>query len=192
MSLYRLLSQKEDDLETFLENLDLNFDHIAEKDPFTMVVLGDFSAKLKYWYTNDSTNFEGSKNDFLTPSFGFHQILKKVIDILNNSCSCIDIIFTTQLYLVIESGVHSSLSGSCHRAVDTEEGGGTFSRSKKKKGKERKARETFKAETIKRLSLKSKLYCLSHSRESRVKHFLLSANHGGRQYFSVFLGPYNL
>ena len=34
--------------------------------------------------------------------------------------------------------------------------------SKKKKGKQRKARKTFKAETIKRLSLRLKLYCLSH------------------------------
>ena len=38
----------------------------------------------------------------------------------------------------------------------------------KKKGKQRKARKTFKAETIKRLSLRSKLYCLSHSRASRI------------------------
>ena len=64
-----------------------------------------------------------------------------------------------------------------------------FLRSKKKKGKQRKARKTFKAETIKRLSLRSKLYCLSHSRASRTQKFFLSANHGGRQYFSVFHGP---
>ena len=42
----------------------------------------------------------------------------------------------------------------------------TFLCSKKKKWKQRKARKTFKAETIKRLSLRSKLYCLSHSRTS--------------------------
>ena len=29
-----------------------------------MVVLGDFNAKPKSWYTNDSSNFEGSKIDF--------------------------------------------------------------------------------------------------------------------------------
>ena len=42
-----------------------------------MVVLGDFNAKSKSWYTNDSTIFEGSKIDFLTFSFGFHQIITK-------------------------------------------------------------------------------------------------------------------
>ena len=77
-----------------------------------------------------------------------------------------------------------------HRAGDT---GGPcpppspiFPCSKKKKGKQRKARKTFKAETIKRLSLRLKLYCLSHSRESRIQKFFLSANHGVRQYFSIF------
>ena len=68
----------------------------------------------------------------------------------------------------------------------------TFSCSKKKKGKQRKARKTFKAESIKRLSLRSKLYCLSHSRVSRIQKKFLSANHGGRQYFSVFHGPSSL
>ena len=70
--------------------------------------------------------------------------------------------------------------------------GDTFLCSKKKKGNQRKARKTFKAETIKRLSLRSKLYCLRYSRASRIQKFFLWANHGGRQYFSVFHGPSTL
>ena len=66
----------------------------------------------------------------------------------------------------------------------------TFLRSKKKKEKERKKRKTFKAETIKRLSPRSKCYCFSHSRASRIQTFFWSANHGGRQYLSVFHGPF--
>ena len=53
------LVKNKDDFETFLENLELNFDHIAEKNPFIMVVLGEFNAKSRSWYTNDSTKFEG-------------------------------------------------------------------------------------------------------------------------------------
>ena len=61
LSLYRSPSQS--NFETFLENLELNIDHMAEKkQTFMMVVLGDFNAKSKSWYTNnDNTNFEGSK-----------------------------------------------------------------------------------------------------------------------------------
>ena len=63
----------------------------------------------------------------------------------------------------------------------------TFLRSKKKKGRQRQKRKGFKAETIKRLSPRSKYFCFSRSRPSRK--VLLSTNHGGRQYFSVFHAP---
>ena len=101
MSLCRSPSQNKDDFETFLENLKLNFDHMDEKNPFMMVVLGDFNARSKSWYTNDSTNFKGSKSDFLTSSFGFHQIINNPTHVLNNSSSCIDLIFTAQPNLVM-------------------------------------------------------------------------------------------
>ena len=64
----------------------------------------------------------------------------------------------------------------------------TFLRSKKKKGKQRKKRKSLKAETIKRLLPRSKYYCFSDFRVSRIRKFFLSANHGSRQYFSVFHG----
>ena len=64
-----------------------------------------------------------------------------------------------------------------------------FLSSKKKKGKQRKQRKSFRAETIKRLSLRSKCYYFSHSRASRIQKVFLSTNHGGRQFFSVFHGP---
>ena len=60
-----------------------------------------------------------------------------------------------------------------------------FLRSKKKKGRQRRKRKGFKAETIKRLSPRSKCYCFNHSRASRIRKFFLSVNHGGRHYFSV-------
>ena len=68
----------------------------------------------------------------------------------------------------------------------------TFLCSKKKKGKQKEKRRTFKAETIKRLSPRSKCYCFSHCRVSRSQNFFWSANHGSRQYLSVFHGPSTL
>ena len=70
----------------------------------------------------------------------------------------------------------------------------TFVRSKKKKERQSKKRKSFKAETIKkRLSTRSTCYFFSHNRASRIKKVFLLANHGGRQYFSVFHGssPWN-
>ena len=60
-----------------------------------------------------------------------------------------------------------------HRAGDTGGSGGhdpplTILRSKKKKGRQKQKRKGFKAETIKRLPSRSKYYCFSHSRASRI------------------------
>ena len=58
------------------------------------------------------------------------------------------------------------------------DGGGhgppTFLHTKKKKGRQRQKRKGFKVETIKRLSLRSKYYCFSHSRASAIRKFFLS------------------
>ena len=79
--------------------------------------LGDFNTKSNSWYRNDSTDIEGSKIDILTSTFGFHQIINEATHILNNSSSCIDLIFTSQPNLVTESGVHSSLHANYHHQI---------------------------------------------------------------------------
>ena len=79
-----------------------------------------------------------------------------------------------------------------HRGGQGNHGPPTFLHSKKKKGKQRKKRKSFRAETIKRLLPRSKCYCFSCSRASRTQTFFLSANCGGRQFFSVFHGPSTL
>ena len=65
----------------------------------------------------DSTDTERSKIDILTPTFGFHQIINEASLFLNNSSSCIDLIFTSQPNLVTESGVHYSLHANCHHQI---------------------------------------------------------------------------
>ena len=82
---------------------------MADKNPYMMVVFGDFNAKSNSWYSNDNTHIKGSKINTLTAGFGFNQITNKPTHILSNSSPCIDLIFTSQSNLVIESGVHSSL-----------------------------------------------------------------------------------
>ena len=66
----------------------------------------------------------------------------------------------------------------------------SFLRSKEKKRKQKKKR--YNAEPICRLLPRSKCYCFSHSRASKIQKCFLSANHDGRQYCSMLHGPYNL
>ena len=90
LSLYRSPSENRDKFEKFLENLELSIDHVADKNPYMMVVLGDFNGKLNSWYANDNKDIQGSKTDILTASFGFNQIINEPTHILSNSSSCID------------------------------------------------------------------------------------------------------
>ena len=65
----------------------------------------------------DSTNFEGITIENVTSQFGLSQIIKEATHLLKSSSSCIDLIFTTQPNLVVESGVHSSLHTNCHNQI---------------------------------------------------------------------------
>ena len=51
---------------------------------------------------------------FITSQYGLKQIITQPTHILNNSFSCIDLLFTSQPNLVIELGAHSSLHSNCH------------------------------------------------------------------------------
>ena len=44
--LYRLPSQSQHTFESFINNLELNTDAIAAKNPYLISILGDFNAKL--------------------------------------------------------------------------------------------------------------------------------------------------
>ena len=103
--------------ETFTNNLDLILDKIFETNRFLVIALGDFNAKLCQWYKNDKTTTEGSKVANLSSQYGLKQIINQPTHILNNSSSCIDLLFTSQPNLVMESGVHSSLHSNCHHQI---------------------------------------------------------------------------
>ena len=114
IALCKSLSQSQDDLQAFIKNLETNLETLAQRNPFLMVVIGDFNAKSKHWYSQDSTNFEGITTENVTSQFGLSQILKEATHILESSSSCIGLIFTIQCNLVVDYGVHTSLHQNCH------------------------------------------------------------------------------
>ena len=69
------------------------------------------------WYKHDKTSYEGSKIDAIISQFGLQQLIKEPIHILKDSSPCIDLLFTSQPNLVMESGVHSSLHQNCHHQI---------------------------------------------------------------------------
>ena len=95
----------------------MTLDLVSKKNPFSIVVLGDFSAELSQWYDKDSSTSEGISAESVTSQFGVHQIINEPSHILENSCSCMDLVFTLQPDLLVESGVQPSLNRNCHLGV---------------------------------------------------------------------------
>ena len=114
--IYRSPSQTQDDFENFMKNVELNLDKINLKNLLT-AALGDFNAKSQTWFKNDKTSYEGSKLDILTCSHGLYQLINELTHLLESSSSCIDLIFTSQPKLVMESGVLPSLHPNCHHQL---------------------------------------------------------------------------
>ena len=117
LCLYRSPSQTRDIFETFADNFELTLDTIVNKNPFLIVALGDFNAKTTNWYKNDINSYEGLKIDTITSQFGLQQLINEPTHLTANSSSCIDLIFTSQPNLVMESGVHFSLHLNCHHQI---------------------------------------------------------------------------
>ena len=86
-------------------------------NPFMLAVTGDLNAKSKNWYPLDRTNYEGNIIGTITSHFGLHQLIHDPTHILGKSSSCIDLIFTFQPNMVVNSGVHSSLHANCHHQI---------------------------------------------------------------------------
>ena len=85
------------------------------KSSFT-VILGDFNARSQLWWSDDIT-CEGSHIDSSTTTYGFHQLISDPTHLLPDSSSCIDLIFTDQPNLAVDSGVHRTLHSNCHHQI---------------------------------------------------------------------------
>ena len=82
-----------------------------------LIILGDFNAKSKTCWTHDVAINEGVQIESLTSTYGLHQLISDPTHILPNSSSCIDLIFTDQPNLVVDSAIHPSLHPNWHHQI---------------------------------------------------------------------------
>ena len=80
-------------------------------------MIGDFNAKSCDWSTNDTTTPEGAQLDAVTSFYGMKLLISEPTHILQQSSSCIDLIFPNQLNIVMDSGVDSSRHSKCHHEI---------------------------------------------------------------------------
>ena len=93
----------------------LNF--VKQSQPSFTIILGGFDARSKSWWADDITSPEGTDIDSLTTVHGLQQLMSEPIHLLPNSLSCIDLTFTDQPNLVVDSGAHPSLHPTCHHQI---------------------------------------------------------------------------
>ena len=115
--IYRSPRQTNDEFDTFLSNFQMLLNDINSRKPSLSVVTGDFNSRCSFWWSNDINTTEGLKLLSLTSSNGFTQLIHEPTHIQANSSSCIDLVFTDQPNLSVNSGVHASLHPNCHHQI---------------------------------------------------------------------------
>ena len=82
-----------------------------------IVILGDVNAKSSTWYKHDKRTYESSKFNRIKFQFGLQQLIQGPTQILSNSSSSADLIFTFEPNLVMESGFYASIHENCHHQL---------------------------------------------------------------------------
>ena len=108
--LFRSPHQSQHQFENFYTNLDFLIDNI------TMNFL--LSQSCSKWFNKNITNLVGYEIDSLTSSAGYKQLSNKPTHIINNSFSCINLIFCNNQKLISNYGVDLSIfDGKCHHNI---------------------------------------------------------------------------
>ena len=62
---------------SFLQNFELTLEKLSENNPYLLVIVGDFSAKLRHWYSQAANTFEGISVENVASQFELHQIINE-------------------------------------------------------------------------------------------------------------------
>ena len=109
--------QGPEEFDNFTINFELMLSKIHAESPFCVIITGDFNCRSTQWWENDIENNEGKLFEPIASDNGLHQLISEPTHLMGDSKSCIDLIFTDQPNLIIESGVHPSLHEQCHHQI---------------------------------------------------------------------------
>ena len=115
--MYRSPSQNQSEFGHYLLSLENLLCNIRNKVPAFTILPGYFNATSKSWWVHDITNNEGTLSESISSLYGFSQLISEPTHILQNSSSCIDLIFTDQPSLVINSGIKLSVHENCDHQI---------------------------------------------------------------------------
>ena len=114
---YRAPGQDQDEFKSFTDNFGLPVSNMQSENPFSILITGDFNCLSNQWWGDDIENTEGKLFEPLTSDLCLHQLISEPTHLMNNSKSCIDLIFTDHPNLFVDSGVHPALHEQCHHQI---------------------------------------------------------------------------
>ena len=115
--IHRSPSQDQNEYDNFTIDFELMLSKMHAENPFCVIITGDFNCRSTQWWENDIENNKGKLFQPITADIGLYQLIYEPTHIMGDSKSCIDLIFTDQPNLFIESGVHMSLHEQCHHQI---------------------------------------------------------------------------
>ena len=115
--LYCSPSQNNNEFELLLSNFEQLLNDVNKSKPFLSVIKGGYNARFSSWRANDVNATKGSKLYSFTSPDGFPQLINEPTHIQTNSSSFIDLIFTDQPNLLVNTGVHASLHPNRHYQI---------------------------------------------------------------------------
>ena len=106
------------DFTKFLSELTDLVGKIRQENPYSMFISGDFNGHSTFWWPNGDTTLEGREIDEVMSQLGLTQLINEPTNFEpNKNPSCIDLIFTDQPNIVLESGIRPSLDSFCHHQI---------------------------------------------------------------------------
>ena len=107
-----------ENFKNFLSNFNNLYDNIKKENPYSMFFAGDFNGHTQFWWPEGDTTPEGREIEELTSMLGLDQLISEPTNFEpNKNPSCIDLVFTDQPNIVLESGTRSSLDTFCHHQL---------------------------------------------------------------------------
>ena len=106
------------EFEAFLQSFQDLHAKLKRENPYAVFYAGDFNGHSQFWWPNGNTTPEGSKIEDLSSFLGLTQLISEPTNFEpHKTPTCIDLIFTDQPNLVLDSGTRSSLDPLCHHQI---------------------------------------------------------------------------
>ena len=117
IALYRSPSQTSSEFCIFMTNFETMLSKVSAEDPYAVIITGDLNCRSSKWWQGDTDNEEGKVFEPFSSDLGLHQLISEPTNIMGDSKSCIDLIFTDQPNLFLKFGVHPSPQEQCHHQI---------------------------------------------------------------------------